>query len=508
MLLVWAVLFATTQGDYGLSWDEQHSRQQGVLFYRWYASGFEDRSIHEYGNFWVYGQLFNGLGQIAIRLFAPDRMYEVLHVCSSIFAWFGALAVWGIGRQVGGPRAAFFALLLFATNPVVYGHAFMNPKDVPLSTMSALATWALLVCFARLPEPPLRIVVATAVAIGCAMGVRIAAILLLGWMGLLWAFWCVDARLGTGRFPDRRQLRGVAASAFTIVVLAWVTMLVWWPTAQLDPLRFPFHALSTLANFAGGGPVVYFANQVISSDHLPLSYLPVSFAMALPDTVLLAVPAAIVGIVVLVRAREIRTLGLVAILVGMAVAPVAAAIVHHSVVYDGIRHFLFVLPPLTACIAVLVSVAIDTRVGRGLAVLVALAVPVVVSDGWRLHPYEYAYYNRLVAGGFAKAGLAYENDYWILSHKEAFAWLLDWEVGSAPLRLANTSDDFLTAYPISRDPRLAARFVATPMAEPKDLLLCSERWKRANGCPGRELHTVERLGVPLMHVMDLRSPGG
>ena len=75
MLLVWAVLFATTQGDYGLSWDEQHSRQQGVLFYRWYASGFQDRSIHEYGNFWVYGQLFNGLGQIAIRLFKSQSAH-------------------------------------------------------------------------------------------------------------------------------------------------------------------------------------------------------------------------------------------------------------------------------------------------------------------------------------------------------------------------------------------------------------------------------------------------
>ena len=508
MLVVLAVLFATTQGDYGLSWDEQHSRQQGVMFYRWYASGFHDRSIHEYGNFWVYGQLFNGLGQIAIRLFAPDRMYEVLHVCSSIFAWFGALAVWGIGRQVGGSRAAFTALVLFATNPVVFGHAFMNPKDVPLSTMSALATWALLACYARLPEPPLTLVLATALAVGGAMGVRIAAILQLGWMAALWVLWCLELRIGTGRFPDRRQFRALVALAFTIVALSWVWMLAWWPTAQLDPLRFPFHALSTLANFAGGGPVVYFGGQVISSDHLPLSYLPVSFAMALPDTYLLAVPAAVVGVMVLVRGRSVRTLGLVAVLGGMALAPVAAAIVHHSVVYDGIRHFLFVVPPLTAFLGVLVSTAIDTRGGRVLAAVVALAVPLVVWDGWRIYPYEYAYYNRLVAGGFARAGLSYENDYWVLSHKEAFEWLLDQDLGAAPLRLANTSDDFLTAYPISRDPRLAERFVATPFSDPTDLLLCAERWKRANGCPGRELYTVERLGVPLMHVMDVRSPGG
>jgi hypothetical protein len=342
------------------------------------------------------------------------------------------------------------------------------------------------------------------------MGVRIAAILLLGWMAALWILWCIDVRLGTGRFPDRRALRALVALAFTIVALSWLTMLVWWPTAQLDPVRFPFHALSTLANFAGGGPVVFFANQVISSDDLPSTYLPVSFALALPDTFLLALPATIVGVVVLARARATRTLGLVAILGAMAVVPVAAAIVHRSVVYDGIRHFLFVLPPLTAFLAVPLSAALDTRGGRWLASLVAAAVPLVVWDGWRLHPYEYAYYNRIVAGGFERAGRAYDNDYWILSHGEAFAWLLDHEevTGKDPLRLANTSDDFLTAYPISRDPRLASRFVAVPRAEPADLLLCSERWRRVHGCPGRELHTVERLGVPLMHVMDVRSPGG
>jgi hypothetical protein len=234
---------------------------------------------------------------------------------------------------------------------------------------------------------------------------------------------------------------------------------------------------------------------VISSDHLPLSYLPVSFALALPDTYLLAVPAAIVGVVVLVRVRAMRTLGALAVLGGMAVAPVAAAIVHHSVVYDGIRHFLFVVPPLTALLGVLDVGRRSTRAAvAGSRRSWRSQVPLVVWDGWRHLPVRVRVLQPTRGRRVREAGLSYENDYWVLSHKEAFEWLLDqtWARAAAVWPTRRTTSSRRTRSAATR--RLPLPVRRHPIAEPTDLLLCAERWKRANGCRVARLHTVERFG--------------
>ena len=45
-------------------------------------------------------------------------------------------------------------------------------------------------------------------------------------------------------------------------------------------------------------------------------------------------------------------------------------------------------------------------------------------DMWRLHPYEYTYFNRSFSGGLKTAAKYHETDYLGLSYQEGFAWLL------------------------------------------------------------------------------------
>jgi hypothetical protein len=91
--------------------------------------------------------------------------------------------------------------------------------------------------------------------------------------------------------------------------------------------------------------------------------------------------------------------------------------------YNGVRHFLFVLPPL-AVMGGLAFAFIAERATRyglapiGIAALVfvaGLALPVV--DMVRLHPYEYVSFNQL-AGGVAGAKSRFMLDYWGLALKQ------------------------------------------------------------------------------------------
>src|SRR4029453_11690204 len=104
-------------------------------------------------------------------------------------------------------------------------------------------------------------------------------------------------------------------------------------------------------------------------------------------------------------------------IVGLAIAlPIGAAMVTKPAIYDGLRHFLFVFPPLAALAGVAVSsfIAAETlpRLVRALGVgILLVAAGTTVVDVASLHPYEYAYFNRSF-GGLPAAEGHFETDYW------------------------------------------------------------------------------------------------
>jgi hypothetical protein len=87
--------------------------------------------------------------------------------------------------------------------------------------------------------------------------------------------------------------------------------------------------------------------------------------------------------------------------------------------YDGYRHFLFMLPPLFIFAGFAfekIFESLKTRWAAGAILLILLASGVY--NFIQLHPYEYAYYNSF-AGGTSGAFRAYETDYWLTCYKEA-----------------------------------------------------------------------------------------
>jgi hypothetical protein len=98
--------------------------------------------------------------------------------------------------------------------------------------------------------------------------------------------------------------------------------------------------------------------------------------------------------------------------------PIAYAMARQSLLYNGIRHFLFVLPPLAALAGwgwwVALGAVRRPVPRRALAAVLALALlePLV----WivRSHPLEYVYFNPL-GGGVARLRHRYEGDYWQMS---------------------------------------------------------------------------------------------
>jgi hypothetical protein len=104
--------------------------------------------------------------------------------------------------------------------------------------------------------------------------------------------------------------------------------------------------------------------------------------------------------------------------------PVTLAMAARPALYNGLRHFIFVVPPFAALGGFAVAWLAESARRHGKAALGALAsvfiagVALPVSGMVRLHPYEYTYFNA-VSGGVRVAQHGYMLDYWGLAFKQA-----------------------------------------------------------------------------------------
>jgi hypothetical protein len=105
--------------------------------------------------------------------------------------------------------------------------------------------------------------------------------------------------------------------------------------------------------------------------------------------------------------------------------PVAYFVVVRPNVYDGIRHFLFVLPAM-ALFCGLGAAWVLERAGRRRVWVAGVLTVLLGASMWNhvvLHPYQSSYFNALV-GGLRGAWRDYDVDYWTSSYREAMQWIL------------------------------------------------------------------------------------
>lgn len=107
--------------------------------------------------------------------------------------------------------------------------------------------------------------------------------------------------------------------------------------------------------------------------------------------------------------------------------PLMSFLVFRMNVYDGVRHFLFIIPALAvaagagaAWLVTLFPPAWGVLRESGVAALLAAALPSAIA----LHPYEYVYYN-IFAGPRDNLHERYETDYWATGYREAARWIGD-----------------------------------------------------------------------------------
>src|SRR5262245_3505785 len=429
VLSVVGVLALLTFRDYGLSWDDYAHSEYGALLLDFYASGLRDQRALSWVNLYYYGGGFDLAAALAAKVL-PLPLFETRRLVGAAVGLIGLFVTWRIGRRVGGPLAGLLALVLLAACPVYYGHMFMNPKDSPF----AVAVAIFLLGAVRTCEEYPRLSLATGALVGTGFGLAFGS-RIMGAFGLIAAtaalalVFVLDARANAMRSAGAR-LGHFVVRLIPAMVLAYAVMALIWPWSVADPLN-PLRAAEYFSHFFEKPWQELFAGRLIFVPDMPRSYVPTLFALKLPLILsVLGVGGAIGALVGAFRGGTAASRRAVFLLLALAaLLPLAVTVALRPAMYNGIRHFLFVLPPLAVLGGLAGAVILEAasrwwRFAPTAGAIVLLAgVGTAAAEMARLHPYEYTYFNR-VSGGVQAARDRYMLDYWGLSLKQASQALL------------------------------------------------------------------------------------
>ena len=432
ILAIVSAIAAATFRDYGLGWDDYTHSQYGDLLVALYSSGFTDQRALSFVNLYMYGGGFDLLCALVAKV-SPFGLFPTRRLIGAAIGIFGLFITWRLGRRVGGPLAGLVALILLTSCPLYYGHMFINAKDGPFAATNALALLGIVRAFEEYPRATPPTIALCGIGLGLSIGARI-----LGGFTVIDALFpllfVLAARWRVEGFKSAAGEWGSYLVAFIPgAILAYLIMGLVWPWSVVAPFN-PIRAAEYFSRFFEKPWRELFGGQLIEVTQMPREYVPVLIVLQVPLLMLLAGLSGTIGTAVATLrgwqyGTDIRRRAVLLALVLAPTVPVLVTVATRPGLYNGVRHFVFILPPLAVLGGLTVAWLarhlrrygfLATTAGV-CAIIAGIASPVV--DMMRLHPYEYTYYNRLV-GGIAGARPRYMLDYWGLSLTQASRELL------------------------------------------------------------------------------------
>ncbi len=432
--------------DYGLSWDEPLFYSYGdALGYaysptEWFSGHFDlNNSYGASGDdHKTRGPAYLFLARefvYGIKALGSDSA-SAWHLVNFLFFQFGIYFLYRIATRWISKSAAFFTSAFFSCQPLLWGHAFINPKDPPFLTFflaSVCLGFEMVDAIAQKDKHTTRKILLAAFILGIATSIRVLG----PFAGLLVFIYFLSNIKGLKGFSAWR-------SFFLFGLVSVLIMFVTWPYLWENPI---IHFMQ-VSQFMSDNPTnlsVLFGGEVYRAGELPHRYLPFILATTLTEPTL---PLFIMGVVAtywkIVRNKENKQNFIpLSIILSWFVILVAYVLIRKPAAYDGMRHFLFILPPVFIFSGFGFQLLIDhippawLRAGIGI-LLVLPGIRGII----QLHPYEYTYYNSFV-GGTSGAFRNYETDFWLTCYKDAVEELN--ETTTLPINLFIKREAYIAA---------------------------------------------------------------
>lgn len=420
-----ASVAALTFRDYGLGWDDYTHAEYADLLLKMFGSGFKDRSALSFANLYMYGGGFDMVAALLHKV-VPLGLFDTRRLVGAIVGLIGLALTWRITRRIGGPVAGLAALLLLALCPTFYGHMFMNPKDPPFAVAMIVMLLGLVRLAQDYPSPSPHTVLILGLGAGLALGCRV-----LGGFGLVYAvlgfipIWREEIATQGWREAARRFIH-TCYLLLPGLVFGYLVMGLIWPWSIIEPAN-PLRAVTYFSAFFEQPWKELFDGAMVSVPDMPWSYLPTLFALQMPEIfIVLCLGGFAMTVAAATQRGDARRTTIYIMIALAAFLPLAIAVVKRPALYNGIRHFIFVIPPMAILGGLAFGRLIEWLGGNerrrhwtfAAYALFAAGLTLPLLEMGRLHPYQYTYFNN-VAGTVRTADRRFMLDYWGLALKQA-----------------------------------------------------------------------------------------
>lgn len=417
LLIVNIVVGLITFRNFGLSWDEPlfydyaNALQYAYTPSEWVSGNFNLENA--YGS---SGSDHANRGPAYILIAHPFvSLVESLgvdnasawHLINFLTFQLGIYLFYRFAAKWMNQTSALAASAFFAWQPLLWGHAFINPKDIPFLVFfigSMCFGFEVVDDLAQNGKAKFIRIFIAAFFLGIATSIRV-----LGPLAALLTGLYALSQLNKIKFVE-------LIKHFVIYgVLTLLIAFIVWPYLWTNPLQ----KFIEVFGFMSDNPTqltVLFMGQQYQAGELPRRYLPTLLGYTLTEPVWFLFT---IGLATgFWKSNNKQRIALALILLWF-VIPMAYVILRKPAMYDGFRHFLFILPPVFIFSGVAFEKLAELIKGNlAKIVLVTTILAFGVAPSIQLHPYEYAYYNSF-SGGMDGVFRQYETEYWLTCYKEA-----------------------------------------------------------------------------------------
>jgi tetratricopeptide (TPR) repeat protein len=385
---------------------------------------FSTEKNHNFRGMNFFGGFFDLIVNALYNKLNISDLYNFRHLLNGLFGWLIFVFIGLTVKEIAGWRVAILALFFGVLSPRLFGHAFANPKDIPFAALFIIGIQQIIVLVKNLPKVKLINAIALILVIGISISIRVSGLLLIGYIGLAVSTWWIISYITTKSINILSLLTNFLGVG-VIIIAGYLSVMIYWPYASTDWLA-PIKVLIQVSDFNVFNAYELFQGKWYNRWEIPINYIPVWIWISVPVFINLGI--IMIGFVYHKKIRENINLIIYSLLIFYTIFPILFIIGKGSNIYNGIRHLLFIFPPLIALTTIAWNqfiLAWKNSIFKYTIILI-LSISMFQPLIWSIkaHPYQAMYFSPLTGGNIAIFG-NYETDYWGISTKEAVEWIAE-----------------------------------------------------------------------------------
>ncbi|HAW50971.1 MAG TPA: hypothetical protein DCX54_01395 [Flavobacteriales bacterium] len=397
-MLILAFVIPILSFDYGVTWDEPLSMQYSADMLRYFATWGKDKTcldetIPLYNHMIYYGNVF-GLMSTLLHKILPFDIIQTRHLLNSIFGYLSIFYIVRHARLISDYKLAFLTLLLLVLSPRFFGYIMNMFRDTTLMLGFVGSTYYFHRILVKLPSFSIHLTLKAALFVFLASSVRIGGMILLPIFALLLVYYFVDNRKNLAFKPF------LSASGAIVIIsaLSYSLTVSIWPWAHQSPFTRPLEAALAFSDLQLMLNYQLFEGVLIPNRNVPWNYLFTWLGVTTPLIVLIGL---LLFTLVLGKSNGIRRKELFIPLVAIGL-PLLFYLFRLRNLYDGWRHFLFLMPFLALFSAIgwkwLISLFDTPKIQKSIVGVMAMLFVFPVNAMVHYHPVQNTYFNELIGG--------------------------------------------------------------------------------------------------------------